>query len=345
MPSPSSPAPRRPHGFTLIELLVVVAIIAVLVGLLLPAVQKTRESAARTQCANKIKQIALAMHNAHDARGRFPAGLEVANLPPGQSCPNRPHPSNDARTPWAVAMLPYAEQDPLFQRFVPTGTFAINRQFLPNANAANRDNQVVPLGMFHCPSDAKTVGSERSNYLPVAGGGKPSCDPMNPNDVPGVNCPGCVANNTPTFILYANGVFFINSRTRLTDISDGSSNTYLIGESKYQVADLRPQPTDNEKRGMWSGGAYLDVNWRYYSAITAAVEPVNQPARAAGDYTPTDVRLTEALVGRTVGSFHAGGCNMAFADGSVRFVLNSTDINLHRALGTIKDGLPAGGAP
>jgi prepilin-type N-terminal cleavage/methylation domain-containing protein/prepilin-type processing-associated H-X9-DG protein len=332
MPSPVLPVRPRARGFTLIELLVVIAIIAVLVGLLLPAVQKTREAAARVQCANKLKQLALAMHNHHDARGRFPAGLEVANMPAGQSCPSQSHPSNDARTPWAVATLPFAEQDPLFARFVPTGTFAINRQFLPNANAANRDNQVVPLGMFHCPSDSKTVGSDRSSYLPVAGGGSPT------------DCP-CVANNTTTFILYANGPFFINSRTRVTDISDGSSNTYLIGESKYQVADLRPQPTDNEKRGLWSGGAYLDVNWRYYSAITAAVEPINQPARAAGDYTQTDVRLTEALVGRTVGSFHPGGCNMAFADGSVRFMPNSTDLNLHRALGTIKDGLPVGGAP
>jgi prepilin-type N-terminal cleavage/methylation domain-containing protein/prepilin-type processing-associated H-X9-DG protein len=331
MPLPSSPAPRRPRGFTLIELLVVVAIIAVLVGLLLPAVQKTREAAARTTCQNKLKQLALAAHNAHDARGRFPAGLEVANLAPGVTCPAQGNATTDARTPWGVAILPFAEQDPLFQRFNLTAPFAINRQFLPNA-PANRDHQTTPMPMFHCPSDPRAAGSDRSNYLPVAGGGSPTA------------CP-CRSNNYAEFILYANGVFFLNSRTRLTDIADGTTNTYLIAESKYQVADLRPTPTDNEKRGLWSGGAFLQSSWRYYAAITAAVDPVNRPCCGVADYVGGEIRLHEAPVGRTFGSYHPGGANVAMADGSVRFLPNATDINLHRSMGTIADGQPVGGLP
>jgi prepilin-type processing-associated H-X9-DG protein len=307
-------------------LLVVIAIIAILIGLLLPAVQKVRDAAARMTCQNKLKQLAVACHNAHDARQVFPAGLEVANLT--GSCPDQANPSNDARTPWGVAVLPFVEQDNLFRSFSPTATFAINREFLGNATTNGTPQQVV-VPTFHCPSDARTVGSDRSSYLPVGGGGSPTA------------CP-CVATNYSGFIIYSNGVFYLNSKTRLTDITDGSSNTYLIGESKYQVADLRT--SDNaEKRGMWSGGAYLRKDWRYYTAIAAAVEPINQPSGIA-DYTATARRENEAVVGRTFGSMHTGGCNMAFADGSVKFMQNSTDINLHRSLGTIADGLPVGGA-
>ena len=295
--------------------------------MLLPAVQKVREAAARMTCQNKLKQLALACHNAHDARSTFPSGLEVANQV--GTCPDRASPSDDARTPWGVAVLPYAEQNSLFTRFVPTAKFAINYEFLDTGN--NSTNQTTPMPMFHCPSDARTVGSDRSSYLPVAGGGPPTATGL------------CTATSYTGFIIYANGVFYINSKTRITDITDGTSNTYLIGESKYQVAD--PRTSDGaRKMGIWSGGAFLRPDWKYYTAIAAAVEPINQPFGIT-DYTATGRRESEAVVGRTFGSMHTGGCNMAFADGSVRFMPNSTDLNLHRALGTIADGLPVGGAP
>jgi prepilin-type N-terminal cleavage/methylation domain-containing protein/prepilin-type processing-associated H-X9-DG protein len=320
--------PLRRRGFTLIELLVVIAIIAVLIGLLLPAVQKVREASNRTSCLNKMKQLALGMHNAHDSLGYFPSGLTVVNMT--GSCPAQASATADARAPWSVSVLPYLEQDNLYRSFNLNGTFAINCQFLPNADPTNQTVQQTIAALFQCPTDPKTLGSDRTSYIACAGGGDPT------------SCP-CVATSTTSFLLYTNGVFYINSRTKMTDIKDGTSNTYLLGESKYQVSDLR-RSDGAEKRGLWSGGAYLQSSWRYYTNLAAAVEPINQPSGIA-DYGANDIRDNEAIVGRTFGSLHSGGCNMAFADGSVRFMPQTTDINVHRALGTINDGLPIGGAP
>jgi len=316
-------------GFTLIELLVVIAIIAILIGLLLPAVQKVRDAASRMTCQNKMKQLGLALHNAHDALGAFPSGQVVVGQ--SGSCPNQSSPTTNARVPWSVALLPYMEQENLYRQFNLSGTFAINRQFLtdPSTDALNKVAQVTPMPAFQCPSDPRMAGSPLTSYLGVAGGG------------PTTGCP-CVSTNTSNFILWTNGAFFVNSVVKLTDISDGTSNTYLVGESKYQVADLVGGTT--EKRGLWSGGVYLNSGWRYYANLAAAVEPINQPA-GIPDYNGGSVRTNETVVGRTFGSMHTGGCNMLFADGSVHFMPSATDVNIHRSLGTIADGLPVGGAP
>ncbi len=305
----------------------VIAIIAILIGLLLPAVQKVRDAAARSTCQNKMKQIALAMHTAHDGTGRFPAGQVVANL--NGSCPAQSHPSSDARTPWSIALLPFLEQGPLFAQFNPTGTFAINREF--SSGVGNYAAQSANNSAFWCPSDPRMAGSNFSSYLAVAGGGDPVSS-------------GCVSDNYAEFILYRNGVFFINSGTRITDITDGSSNVYLLAESKYMVIDTRPSDGAN-KQGFWSAGTFLQSSWRYYCNLTAAVEPINQPCCGLPDYTGSTARWHEAPVGRTFGSFHTGGCNVAFADGSIRFMPQSTDLNVHRQLGAIANGLPVGGAP
>src|SRR6266436_1681686 len=102
---------NRRNGFTLIELLVVIAIIAILIGLLLPAVQKVREAASRMTCQNKMKQLGIAMHNAHDALGSLPSGQVVVNNVSGTGCPAQGSPASGARAPWSVAVLPYMEQD------------------------------------------------------------------------------------------------------------------------------------------------------------------------------------------------------------------------------------------
>jgi prepilin-type N-terminal cleavage/methylation domain-containing protein/prepilin-type processing-associated H-X9-DG protein len=316
----------RQRAFTLVELLVVIAIIAVLIALLLPAVQQVREAAARSQCQNKLKQIAVAAHTCHDANGQFPAGYEVLGVT--GSCPN----TNDLtanRAPWSVRLLPYLEQGQLY------GSLRLDRPFsvfLETDWAApeNFTLQYTAVKAFHCPSDPMTrKHPSYSNYLACAGGGPPgSC--------------ACIAPNYGEFQLFDNGVFFTNSRTQLVDVKDGTSNTYLVGESKYMVtAETDGAGNTWRKRASWASGV-LNGDWRYYTNTAAAVEPINLPF--GGDYTGgEDQRRFEAYVGRTFGSFHPGGCNMAFADGSVRFMPNNLPVATHRMLGAIRDGGPLGG--
>jgi len=330
MPVRTPRSTARRVAFTLIELLVVIAIIAILIGLLLPAVQKVREAAARTTCQNKLKQFGLGMHNAHGTNDAFPAGLVVNQTPPHTGpCPWQNGGDLGARAPWSVSVLPYMEQVNLFNQFDMNSNFAVDMQ-ASSGSTINLPLQTRPNVAFQCPADPRSSGAMQTNYIACAGGGSPSPDV----------CP-CVAKKDTTAIMYYNGAFYINSKTRLSDILDGTSNTYLMGETKYQVADRWPDGTD--RREFWASGAYLDPNWRFYENLCAAVEGINQPF-GRSDYLGSTPRTGQHYTGRTFGSFHPGGCNMLFADGSVHFMPNSTDLNLHRSLGTIADGLPVGGA-
>src|SRR5262249_25543712 len=142
------------RGFTLIELLVVIAIIAILIGLLVPAVQKVREAAARIQCTNNLKQLALALHNYHDSTGTFPAGNVSNNVCCGQ---------NISRT-CTIDILPYVEQDNLFKSYSGYDSFAGAAQEWAAANTAFRTTQ---LKVYQCPSDTLVGKTER----PASGNG------------------------------------------------------------------------------------------------------------------------------------------------------------------------------
>jgi prepilin-type N-terminal cleavage/methylation domain-containing protein/prepilin-type processing-associated H-X9-DG protein len=193
---PTHPAAARRRGFTLIELLVVIAIIAILIGLLVPAVQKVREAAARTQCANNLKQIGLALHNYHDTYKHLP--------PPRGNHTGTTYLFTEFRG-WMCEILPYLEQTSL-ARSMYTNPWYVG--FFVTFN--------TPVGNYLCPSDPRDLFSvpagngALTSYLGVTG---------SDNDVN-------AQFNGPT-----NGIFNVSSGgIRLTDIRDGSSNTLMVGE-------------------------------------------------------------------------------------------------------------------
>ena len=293
-------------AFTLIELLVVIAIIAVLIGLLLPAVQKAREAAARTQCANNLKQIGLAMHAYHGVYGYFPPGFTSQaattngdSLGPGWG--------------WAAHLLPYVEQNPLHRQI------NITRDIADPVNAGPR---VVPLTVYRCPSDSPPS----LTFTAVADGAAPIVPVAFANYV-GVGGIYEVTGNPDV----NTGVLLRNSKYRVTDITDGSTNTLLVTERQSRRS---PMTT-------WAG------------AVTGSVNPPVNPAY--DDEGPATLCLTnlgEPADGRTPNnrldhvedssSRHPGGINAVFGDGSVRFVRDSISPFTWSALGTRSGGEVAG---
>lgn len=318
---------RPSTAFTLVELLVVIAIIGILIALLLPAVQAAREAARRMTCTNKLKQFGIGLHNYHDTHGSFPSGIAVAG---GNKCPAQSGAAAGARATWAVQILPYIEQQALWNQFVQTEQFTMNYE--QKGSSTNHALAIQPNPAFWCPSDPFAKGSA-TNYMVCAGGGPPSGLSSDPANAP----EACTAEKSANYILYYNGVFYINSGTRMRDITDGTSNCYLMGETKYMFSRDCPNPN---KAGCWACGAYLKADYRYYVNLVAAVEPINRPAYPSGP-----PNCNETNPGRAFGSMHPGGCNALLGDGSVHFMSETMDVNIHRSLGAREDGKPVGGAP
>jgi prepilin-type N-terminal cleavage/methylation domain-containing protein/prepilin-type processing-associated H-X9-DG protein len=303
--------PRR-SAFTLIELLVVIAIIAILLGLLLPAVQKVREAAARMSCQNNLHQISLAAHNYHGTAERLP----TANTPAFASA--------------FTELLPYIEQENIGRKYNPA---------LPPTDSTDADGDghtnlslgSTGLKTFRCTtmqppptpaafpgwsSYAVCIGNQPNTFFGPGVGGNPGHD--NGMFVRLIGGGGGAATN--------------QSGARLTDASDGTSNTILCGEMNFQIKDYFF--TSGPFAGALRGGNTQWV-WGYASySFGSTGRHLNTTDGTAADRT--------ARLGM-FRSDHPGGANFAFADGSVRFLSNSTDSAAYKAMGSRDGGEVTGG--
>jgi prepilin-type N-terminal cleavage/methylation domain-containing protein/prepilin-type processing-associated H-X9-DG protein len=335
---------RRRSGFTLIELLVVIAIIAVLIGLLLPAVQKVREAAARSKCQNSLKQLAIAAHNYHDVFGRLPAALNYPNI--GNTWPNAPLPTFFSLH---EALMPFAEQKALYETIQPYLNAANSQYVVCSASATAQYNPQTqpqpkwgPVGnapgaqtpkYMVCPSDAGMPDPPREAY-------------SNGSLLFGLTS---YTGNAGIYATPASGPiggarkqkymgpFYINSAVRLTDMADGTQSTLLFGERS------RLNLTETASSSALGGWAWINSNSLEDQTCNTS-SPQYSIDGPGGYSSSTGYSSTmEGIAAHDLnqfGSQHSGGqgANFAFGDGSVRFLSKSIDLGVYQALSTYAGG-------
>jgi prepilin-type N-terminal cleavage/methylation domain-containing protein/prepilin-type processing-associated H-X9-DG protein len=326
---------HSPQGFTIIELMVVIAIIGILISLLLPAVQKVRESAARMTCSNNLKQIGIALHSYHDQRGTLPPGYVDGNTNPDST------PDNDLGPGWgwAAHILPYIEQENIWNQ--------INFS-KPVGMGVNVQVSQTTIAIYQCPSDAffyplvfnvydsnyKVIASvAHANYVACSGweecfngaGGDPQPGPGNDG-------------LSGRYGQAGRGAFYRNSTTRLTDVIDGLSGTIFVGER-----------SGNHSPVTWTG-AIPGGRCPAWMAGQAPYSPPPGPAYDNADFGEAFV-LAHANATHlpsadnpfydpdTFYSMHSPqGANFLFGDGSVHYLMSSINPTTYQALSTIGGG-------
>ena len=294
------------RGFTLIELLVVIAIIAILISLLLPAVQKVRAAAARVQCVNNLKQVGLALQNYHDTAKAFPPGY-ASNFDAA---------GNDTGPGWgwAAHILPQMEQQAVYNAI----------QFNQNIEApANASARVQLIKSFTCPSDSPELTWTTKKYDLAGNPVATVCDVASANFI------GVFGTSEPG--VEGDGVFYRNSKTRIGDITDGTSSTIIVGERSFRLgqttwvgsvsgATLFPQPPSTAPPILNNGSGMVLGHTGDGNGPGAPNSYVNQ-----------------------FSSQHTGGANFLFADGHVAFLKSSINYPVYKALSTRAGGEVVGG--
>tara|TARA_R110002095_G_C4242695_1_gene239156 strand:+ start:1081 stop:1977 length:897 start_codon:yes stop_codon:yes gene_type:complete len=278
---------KQKTGFTLIELLVVIAIIAILIALLLPAVQQAREAARRSTCKNNLKQLGLAMHNYAETHGTFMPGAIASNY-----------------LGWTAMILPFIEQSSLYDQF----DWRQGSYTSPAAGKINLGQNRISV--YLCPSSSVEQSQLTSSvekgftqhYVGVSGPkGVNVADSQNYSVDGASQARGGVATQ---------GVFYLNSKIKFRDITDGNSNTFAFGESSW-----------NEKTNFrnWVRGGTDTTNDFWMDCCKNVANAINSEVTNAGATDWNDV---------SYGSEHTGGAHFSMCDGSVRFISENIDYNV-----------------
>jgi prepilin-type N-terminal cleavage/methylation domain-containing protein/prepilin-type processing-associated H-X9-DG protein len=364
---------RKRRGITLIEVVVVVAIIGVLIGLLLPAVQKVREAANRMRCGHNLKQLGIALHAFHADRGYLPPGITTWLN------------GEDAAHTGFTYLLPYFEQGDVYRQFTLTQTWYATVNYTPVA---------AQIPLLYCPSNRSQGSMDLTQEIYAWGGAMPPS--VGSTDY--ILCKGANAaihQNAELIPVTARGVFnvYVDSSNpdftnidgvtagltvSLTDITDGTSTTFAIGEGagnspRYllrQMSLVNNQvvlgnvPAINPYTGQtirpdqaWAAAGIAGENHPWYVSIFGVTaqyglgtdprdEPMNNPLVMPSAYKDTDIDGGPWTGDNRDGwayisgfrSVHPGGCHFLFCDGSVRFVTEGIDPSIYRALSTYAAG-------